>query len=274
MVVERYLGWNSPPKPAQVKYAVEYWAAMYSVIDVIAQTNAGTQSHYDAPIKQIRQLRIGRLGPQSEIVKSTGGEGGSSSNDSGSGDLPQMGSVGSGGGGGQSQAAGVSDGENTGGGGTSSSSAPSGGSSAPNSVVDPAWGNMGFKLPAAAPQPSDEAALENGRYVDDNGAPVKKASDNPHAEFRMIPLYMEVVIDQQKIQEFFDRAAASPLPIEIKQICAVVNIPASEKANPGIVEYGPNDVLLKVRGVIFFYQKPDKAKIGKKPSELAAANPQ
>ena len=137
------------------------------------------------------------------------------------------------------------------------------------SSINPEWGVIGFDLPEPTPQPSSAADLEKGRYVDDNGYPIYSASANPHVEFRMIPLYMELVINQNEIDRFFDIAANSPLPIEVQQICAIHAVSEADKnAKDNSVEFSPNDVVLKIRGVIYFYQPPVRENLGKKPADI------
>lgn len=272
-VLEGYLGWgNRTPTPEQLKYAVEYWACMYSVLDVVAKTNSGASQHFEAPIKQIRALRIGRIGPQREGGPKPDGDGQAltgNPDDPGSARQTAASATGGGGAGGAQSTITVG-GEEGGGGGAGRGAASL---SAPDySPVNPEWGLAGFELPEPTPQPTKIAELEKGRYVDDNGYPIFSASSNPHVEFRMIPLYMEVVIDQSHINRFFDIAAASPLPIEVQQICALHSVPNDIKnAKGNSVEFSPNDVILKIRGVIYFYRPPVKDNLGKKPSEIQPA---
>ncbi|MDA7977872.1 MAG: hypothetical protein MPJ50_03775 [Pirellulales bacterium] len=278
LVLGTYLNWTGTPTEAQVQYAIEYWAAMYSVLNVIGQTN-GDADHYQAPIKQIRKLRIGRLGPKREGgIQSEGlgpGMEGPGMEGPGMGDLgmegPGMeGGIGFMGGFGDE----ASESEFSLGRPNLGNRNRLGGSNRPDannpaySTIKPNWGLKGFELPAVTVQLGSKDKLEQGRYVDDQGYPVNSVRDNPHVEFRMIPLYLEVVIDQAEVGRFFGLAADSPLPIEVQQICAMHAVPESEQDTGGLVEYAPTDVVLKLRGVIYLYQTPVRENIGKSPAEI------
>ena len=64
----------------------------------------------------------------------------------------------------------------------------------------------------------DDATLENGRYVDDQGNRLANAAAGPFSEFKLMPVLIEVVIDQRKIPLLLAECANSPLPVEVRMV--------------------------------------------------------
>ncbi len=129
------------------------------------------------------------------------------------------------------------------------------------------------------------------RFVDANGKPVpdQKAAP-PFAEFRMLPVTMQLVMDHRRIPELLALCANSPLPLEVRQ----VNVrsvrgdgsptggsgrqsmsggdasmgPRRPSTTPTTsqldaeVELGPTDMMVEIRGVIYLFNAPDRALIG------------
>ena len=75
---------------------------------------------------------------------------------------------------------------------------------------------------ASSPPPpgvdTNDFALEKGRYVDAEGNPLSSASDGPFAEFKLMPVLIEVVMDQRKIPLLLAECANSELPVEVHQV--------------------------------------------------------
>jgi hypothetical protein len=64
------------------------------------------------------------------------------------------------------------------------------------------------------------------RYVDLTGEP-QAADSEPYAEFRLMPVHIAVLMDQQKLPDFLVNLANCEMPVDVKQ----VSIQASGKAN-------------------------------------------
>jgi hypothetical protein len=106
-----------------------------------------------------------------------------------------------------------------------------------NSV--PTAGAPGGPLGAAtgAPATSGEAAsaekdvLLFNRYVDDKGNPLTGDAKSPYSEFKMMPIRMQLYIDQRKIAKLLVECANSAMPIEVRRV----------RINPGkgqVVDFG------------------------------------
>lgn len=86
------------------------------------------------------------------------------------------------------------------------------------------------------------------RYVDQNEQPVPLENGvpkQPYSEFRMMPIHMSLLMDQRKIPELMVKCANSNMPIELRQIrlapgkTAKVNYGAAAGGGAGSVGYTP-----------------------------------
>ncbi|MGD0896787.1 MAG: hypothetical protein ABR915_03055, partial [Thermoguttaceae bacterium] len=57
-----------------------------------------------------------------------------------------------------------------------------------------------------------------GRYVDDQGRPLADPAQQPYAEFRMMPINLRVVIEQNQIPKLLAECANSNMPIEVRKV--------------------------------------------------------
>ncbi|MGA2063704.1 MAG: hypothetical protein ABSG86_01985 [Thermoguttaceae bacterium] len=57
-----------------------------------------------------------------------------------------------------------------------------------------------------------------GRYVDDQGKPLTDPTQQPYAEFRMMPINLRVVIEQNQIPKLLAECANSNMPIEVRKV--------------------------------------------------------
>ena len=71
-------------------------------------------------------------------------------------------------------------------------------------------------LPVAG-QRSDAAAKEalDDRYVNDSGQSLKASDASPYDEFKMMPIYMKLIMDQSKVPELLVQCANSNMPVEV-----------------------------------------------------------
>ena len=66
-------------------------------------------------------------------------------------------------------------------------------------------------------------AMLEGRYVDDKGEPLLYESEypyakHPYAEFKMMPIRMDLVMDQRRLPRLLVECANSNMPIEVRRI--------------------------------------------------------
>ena len=96
-----------------------------------------------------------------------------------------------------------------------------GGSKSSQSAVPVGMGMGMGMLPAVAPSagvgvlPGLDAAamkLKDDRYVDDKGRPLKAGDKLPFPEFKMMPIYMRLVVDQRKVPLLLVRCATRTCP--------------------------------------------------------------
>ena len=176
-----------------------------------------------------------------------------------------------------------------------------GGSAAAAEGMDPS-GDAGGESAPVAQEPVGRGDRSNRgtneappdgkfRFVDANGRPVpdQKAAP-PFAEFRMLPVTMQLVMDHRRIPELLALCANSPLPLEVRQV-NVTSVRGNPGSNPGSqqqqssgfgggsgarrpdasggasqldaeVELGPTDMMVEIRGLIYLFNPPDRALIG------------
>ena len=87
--------------------------------------------------------------------------------------------------------------------------------------------NQPIPQPAATPQlgllsggrneAQTRSVTDEGRYVNEQGRPLEATSNAP-AEFKRMPIYMKLVMDQREISKLLVELANSPLPVEVRQI--------------------------------------------------------
>lgn len=108
-----------------------------------------------------------------------------------------------------------------------------------------------------------DTALLASRYLDDAGAPI--ADGTVGAEYRQLPIRMDLVIDQRWIPRLLIECANSPLPIEVKQIRINPEKSMSgfggQGGSPGMMSSGgvPLDPIfaqVELKGSVFIYNEP------------------
>lgn len=63
----------------------------------------------------------------------------------------------------------------------------------------------------------DKRLLE-GRYVDQNGVPLGADDPSPHAEFKMMPVRLKVLVAQGKVSDLLVNCANCTMPIDVRRI--------------------------------------------------------
>jgi hypothetical protein len=120
----------------------------------------------------------------------------------------------------------------------------------------------------AAAEPGGAKAIDEGRYVDENGKKLGPGLTE-NAEFKRMPIFLRLKIDQRQILRFLVECANSPLPVEVRQL----RINSSKGAPPaGAAPSAPPrgagsegasyDLPMELHGIIYIYNKPNMAKLG------------
>jgi hypothetical protein len=135
---------------------------------------------------------------------------------------------------------------------------------------------------AAAPPPVDAAAAavdptqppqpDLGRYLAADGTilPVGTFQDQ---QFKRLPIYMKLVMDQREITRLLTECANYPLPVEVRQLRINPGIEKEQgnKSGPAAAApVDPFDVTLEIHGIIYLFNPPDPVKLGAPPAEGAA----
>ncbi len=132
---------------------------------------------------------------------------------------------------------------------------------------------------ASAPKGADE-----GRYVDADGKRLASAAAAT-AQFKRMPIFLRLVVDQRHIPELLVACANSPLPVEVRQLrinpdreggksasasggSQASSRGAGNKAGEGSDAY---EVPIELHGIIYIYNKPDMTKLS--GGQTAAAAP-
>jgi hypothetical protein len=138
------------------------------------------------------------------------------------------------------------------------------------------------------------AAAVDRRYVSDKGEPISARSggkvDHPYAEFKMMPVYMELDMNQTKIPKLLAECANSNMPIEVRRVrfgeavgrgTSDLSRPSSGgggptgSAVPAEAESDPLQIPVQIYGIICIYNPPDSEKLGtgKAADSLADSSP-
>jgi hypothetical protein len=117
-------------------------------------------------------------------------------------------------------------------------------------------------------------SLDEGRYVDENGNPLTGGIAQT-AQFKRMPIFLRLVMDQREIPRLLSECANSPLPVEVSQLrinpeAAAGAAGGRAPARGGVPQGGasptagdPFDVTLEISGIIYIYNPPDANKLGK-----------
>jgi hypothetical protein len=86
----------------------------------------------------------------------------------------------------------------------------------------------------ATPAGSARTGALAGRYVDDQGKPLTDPAQQPYAEFRMMPINLRLVIEQNQIPKLLAECANSNMPIEVRKFrLLTAEFPPFEPAEGG-----------------------------------------
>jgi hypothetical protein len=161
----------------------------------------------------------------------------------------------------------------------------------------------GAAQPAAVPEGGDPAAAKNpldGRYVDASGKRMPGATAAA-VQFKRMPIFMRLTIDQREIPKLLTECANSPLPVEVRQLRINpgkaggsegsksapaasgggnplrLKLPggsASARSTPGPSTTAASfEVPVEVLGIVYIYNKPEMNKPGGQPADDGGAVP-
>lgn len=264
-ILDRF-DWQTRPATIQIRLAQEDLWVYEALLRIIKNTNEGATSFYNAAVKRIDTLLIGQDAaemlkkPKDPFAKAPG-QTGAAGGEMGMGMDMEMGMEG-----------GMMEGE----------------------AMMMEGGRAG-----AQTEESIEADLLDGRYVNDQGIPLPYGAKHPFAEFKMMPIQMDLVMDQRRIPELLVECANSSMPVEVRQVginpgeagkidfnrmgsgprSSSSRRRSSGNMQMGEMEYmgmsggmdypgsdelvmGDFDVTVRIQGVIYIYNPPDRDKLG------------
>lgn len=195
--------WPERPTSLQVWLAQEDIWVYQALLRIIKNTNKGATSPFNASVRRIETIEIGKNASQS-IRANTGPD------ISGTGQSGGMG-AGVGAGGVGSPEGGIGGGIGVGG--ATGAGMEPGGFSPMGSGVAPALGGA-----SGGGKVDIDTFLKEGRYVDEDMEPLAADAEPPYAEFKMMPIRMALVIDQRKIPELLAECANSSMPVEVRRV--------------------------------------------------------
>ena len=184
--------WQTVRQSVDIWYTQEDFWIYKALLGAISRTNSGATAPHNAWVKRIDSFLIGRAASQVLAERSMAGNDdlvGSDGSRTGSG----MGGLGASGPGG----------------------APSGSSSLSGSGSMSSGSGTGG-APVRPPTPEEiEAVLKDFRYVDDKANPLAAGTKAPFNEFKRMPVFMRLIVDQRRIPELLVNCANSEMPIEV-----------------------------------------------------------
>ncbi len=201
--------WVERPYTVQVRLAQEDLWVYEALLRAIAKTNqeAGATSYYNAAIKRIEALEIGQPAAMAmrtaktrlNLTQMLGGGMGGEFGGMGMSAEGGMGMAGMGG-----EGMGMPGGEM--------------GMGARESIWREGWGR-GEGMMSTGP-PTEEMVgerLMRRRYVDFNGDPLAAVLQS-FAEFKLMPVHIVVIMDQQKMPDFLVSLANCEMPVDVNQV--------------------------------------------------------
>ena len=251
-ILDRYT-WDRPPFSSQMRIAQEDLWVLESLVRIFNETNKNATSQYNAPLKAIKALAIGREAAQEMAISQPSifqGYGAGAGTAAGYGPAGASGYPGPGGvpgvpGGGPftgpsgGSPMGPAAGSFTGPSGKAPApapAAPSGAAGGPSSDMGSGGGmgpgrfpgmagagGLGGQPPAAGMMGLSEdeqwaAMLKDFRYVDQNGNPLPYNATPPSKQFKMIPVHMVLGIDQREIPRLLANCANSDMPVVVRRV--------------------------------------------------------
>jgi hypothetical protein len=146
----------------------------------------------------------------------------------------------------------------------------------------------GAPVPESTPAPTEPAegvvpAPDEGRYVDAAGKALA-AGEGIKQQYKRLPVFLRLNMDQRQITRLLAECANSPLPVEVRQLRfgATDNREGGASKSGGAAQTAlvdTNDVDVELTGIIYLYNPPDPEKLGAPPAggtataDAAGGNP-
>jgi len=250
--------WQSVPSTLRVRTAQEDLWVYEALLRVIKNTNEGATTYENAAVKRINAIQIGQEA---------------------AGAVPSRGrSRGTGGGGAFSQPVVGSQ---------QDMDSFEGPTAFPTTAESPTSGLGGFAGGPETGEDAERAELLDGRFVDENGNPLGADQEHPYAEFKMMPIRLQLVMDQRKIRRLLAECANSSMPIEVKRVAITgaegpgagrpasparpsgsptgllpQTLPATLPRGGESATTGPWDLPVEIEGIIYIYNPPNRDLLG------------
>ena len=125
--------------------------------------------------------------------------------------------------------------------------------------------------------------IDEKRYVDPDGKPLRSGAA-ALLQFKRMPIFLRLTIDQREINKLLVECANAPLPVEVRQLRinplgGVGTSSSSTKKSSGgaptstgpVTETETYEVPIELAGIIYIYNPPDTAKLGAAPADAPAA---
>ena len=266
--LDEALDWARTPNAKEMRYVQENLWVYEALLGILARVNENATGHYNAKIKEIIALQIARPAAQQFQYGMA----------SGKLIAPEVTATPEG--------------------------VPGQGMPMPNPMDRPAGrptrpgGGPAGAGPASA---SIDSVLEEGRYVDAKGQALTDIAAAP-AEFKRMPVFLQLFMDQREISRLLVECANSPLPIEVKQVrinpshlrragrSEVTSLFAGAVKNQQAVmvnrqdggvdnadlQLSPYDLPVEIQGIIYIFNPPNRARLavaGQAAEPDAAAAP-
>jgi hypothetical protein len=266
--VDKRLEWTQTPTTQEVRQTQEDLWVYQSLLTIIAHLNDRADGHHNAKVKELRSLLIGKeaaLQFQAGMAE-------------GRIEHPDIASA--------------------------PGAATAGIAAGPGAMMpkppQPGMPMPGGPMPGGAmprgpgmPGGHDASALDEGRYVDEKGAPLA-AGAAAAPEFRRMPIFMHLFMDQREVSRLLVECANSPLPVEVRQLRITPSqadaaggarpaAPRGGAMRPGLRigpgmgrprapvqnvkndddqrDKSPYDVMVELHGIIYIFNPPDLAKL-------------
>ncbi len=268
--------WQSVPSTLRVRKAQEDLWVYEALLRVIKNTNEGATTYENAAVKQINTIQIGQeaIGAAPQRRRTGGGAGSGPRAPGGGGVYAPV------------VTGGETDVDEFG-----------GPVSLPTTTQSPS-GGLGTSTGFQGSEDPERAELLDGRYVDESGNPLGADQEHPYAEFKMMPIRLDLVMDQRKIRRLLGECANSSMPIEVKRVTIRLGqgqqgrqgsrggrtgslagpssgisasgatgmlpqtLPANRRATGEQGQAGPWDLPIEMEGIIYIYNPPNRDLLG------------
>jgi hypothetical protein len=129
-------------------------------------------------------------------------------------------------------------------------------------------GEEGTVDASAAADAAERKELLSGRYLNANGTPIS-GEGGSRGEFKRLPVYMDLYMDQRWLTQLISECANAPLPVEIQEIRinpqgqGSTDFSGSRRHGGGQAdaaasfETQPNLVQVILQGTVYIYNKPN-----------------